>query len=206
MRQPALPETHPPCHMQFCVPPFLFPPSLPACLQCELGEEDLPWYGALQGEQRAKFRSVLRQLHINVETLGGEGAVGNGGTVEWAGWVGSWRGRCRGHLVGRLSSALDTAALEAKVCSPLSSAALSCPARLAWPAEHDPDWECKKPKLGAKMLKLRGMLTQLRQAASSESCSCALRLLDAAGLAEAGGNSRPAQHLCQSQCCAGSVM
>jgi hypothetical protein len=31
------------------------------------------------------------------------------------------------------------------------------------------------------MMKLRGMLTQLRQAASSESCSCALRLLDAAG-------------------------
>jgi hypothetical protein len=35
-------------------------------------------------------------------------------------------------------------------------------------AEHDPDWDDKKHRLGAKMLKLRGMLGQLRQAASSE--------------------------------------
>jgi hypothetical protein len=36
-------------------------------------------------------------------------------------------------------------------------------------AEHDADWDDKKHRLGAKMLKLRGMLGQLRQAASSES-------------------------------------
>ena len=39
-------------------------------------------------------------------------------------------------------------------------------------AEHDADWDDKKHRLGAKMLKLRGMLGQLRQAASSESEMC----------------------------------
>ena len=39
------------------------------------------------------------------------------------------------------------------------------------------------------MMKLRGMLTQLRQAASSESCSCALRLLDAAGWQRPAGTA-----------------
>ena len=52
----------------------------------------------------------------------------------------------------------------------------------AVPAEHDADWELKKSKLGVKMMKLRGMLGQLRQAASSERqpCARALRLVDAA--------------------------
>jgi hypothetical protein len=71
-------------------------PSLPACLQCELGEEDRPWYRALQGEQRAKFRSVLRQLHINVETLGGEGNCGKRGD----GGVGRLGGQLAGQMQG----------------------------------------------------------------------------------------------------------
>ena len=48
-----LPGPRQPCHL--CASPLPFPLA-DACLQCELGEEDLPWYRALQGEQRAKFR------------------------------------------------------------------------------------------------------------------------------------------------------
>jgi hypothetical protein len=50
------------------------------------------------------------------------------------------------------------------------------------------------------MMKLRGMLTQLRQATSSESCLYALRLVHAASwqrLAEAaGGKASPGQPAC----------
>ena len=129
MRQPALPETHPPCNMQFCVPPCLFPPSLPAC-SASWVRRISRGTGRCRGSSApssgvccASCTSMWRRWEVR-------GTVGNGGTVEWAGWVGSWRGRCRGHLMGRLSSAHDKAALEAKVCSPLSAAALSCPARL----------------------------------------------------------------------------
>ena len=56
------------------------------------------------------------------------------------------------------------------LCSHPAPAPCGCPARAPVGAEEDPQWEFsgRKVKVNKKILKIRGMLTKLRQAASSE--------------------------------------